>query len=85
MKSARHPLSTQIPLWSYPHVFPWMHGDPLRWFVICTPPAVMALQRCRPPSFDEHEIVCPPEPGPAFPASKKSARHPRSTQIPRLS
>jgi hypothetical protein len=58
-KSARQPRSTQIPCRLNPHVCPWIQGEPLRWFVICTPRLVSTRQRWRRPS-SEAQVTCRP-------------------------
>ena len=62
-----------------------MQGEPLRWLTILTPRPVGAGQKIRPPLFEEQVMTPPiggPGRGPNAP-STKSARQPRSTQMPR--
>src|SRR4029077_6657621 len=80
-KSARHPRSTQIELSSKPHVSPRKHGEPLCCFSSCTfqiRPSTAQRFICSSSDLQRMTTDLPIPPPPTH--TRKSARHPRSTQ-----
>src|SRR5207244_11443118 len=85
--SARQPLSTQIPRWLMPHGFPRMHSLSLRVRTSVTPPRTLVWHWCRVLLSDSQTtsvsfvVVVTGVLLERFSVTRKSARHPRSTQI----
>ena len=80
-KSARHPRSTQIEFSSKPHVSPRKQGEPLCCFSSCTfqiRPSTAQRFICSSSDLQRKmtDLALPPPPV----HTRKSARHPRSTQ-----
>ena len=56
MNSPLQPSDTQMPVSSYPQLFPRRHGADPEELTIATPDDVSAAQCVRAPGFDSHEI-----------------------------